>query len=98
YPFKTLDTDYHAAIVRASRNEFLIKFLTEDFQALVELCRRQQRAEPERAAASLVEHERIVDALAARDADLAEMLMRRHVAGARVHLVNRLQSSPSKEK
>ena len=80
--------DYHLAIVRASRNSFLIKFLCEDYQALIELCRRQQRRRPERVQQSLVEHGRIVDALAARDADLAEMLMRRHVAAAREHVMS----------
>jgi len=90
YPFKSLDTDYHGAIAQASRNEFLVKFLREDYQALVEICRRRQRASPERSRQSLVEHERIVEALAARDADLAEMLMRRHVAASREHLLQDL--------
>ena len=98
YPFKTLDTDYHGAIVRASRNEFLVKFLCEDYQALVEICRRRQRASPERAQQSLVEHGRIVEALAARDPDLAEMLMRRHVAAAREHLLKHLPPTTREEK
>jgi len=97
YPFKNLDTDYHGAIAQASRNEFLVKFLREDYQALVEICRRRQRASAERARQSLVEHQRIVEALAARDADLAEMLMRRHVAASRDHLLQHL-SAPTTTK
>lgn len=101
YPFKTLDTDYHGAIAQASRNEFLIKFLREDYQALVEICRRRVRADAGRSRQSLDEHRRIVEALAARDADLAEMLMRRHVAASREHLLKQLPTdtpTTSKEK
>ena len=44
YPFKALETDYHGAIAQASRNEFLIKFIHEDYKALVEICRRRHVA------------------------------------------------------
>jgi DNA-binding GntR family transcriptional regulator len=99
YPFKSLDTDYHGAIAQASRNEFLVKFLREDYQALVEICRRRQRSSAERSRQSLVEHQRIVEALAAHDADLAEMLMRRHVSAARDHLLQNLPApTTTKEK
>lgn len=98
YPFESLDTDYHAAIARASRNEFLAKFLCEDYQALIEICRRQQRRRPERAHRSLIEHGQIVEALAQRDPDLAEMLMRRHVAAARKDVLGHLENNDTKEK
>ena len=98
YPFKSLDTDYHSAIARASGNEFLVKFLCEDYFALVELCRRAQRSRPERAHRSLIEHGQIVDALAQRDADLAEMLMRRHVAAARKDVLAHLEQALTQEK
>jgi DNA-binding GntR family transcriptional regulator len=87
---KQLDTDYHGVIVRASRNAFLIQFLCEDYYTLVELCRRQQRRRPERVSQSLAEHGRIVEALAERDPDLAEMLMRRHIAAARKNVLDHL--------
>jgi DNA-binding GntR family transcriptional regulator len=98
YPFKTLDTDYHAAIARASGNEFLVKFLCEDYYALVELCRRAQRRRPERSRRSLIEHGQIVDALAQRDPDLAELLMRRHVAAARKDVLAHLEPTTAKER
>ncbi|MES2184092.1 MAG: GntR family transcriptional regulator [Pseudomonadota bacterium] len=82
-PYVSFDTDYHAAIVRASGNEFLVKFLSEDYHPLIELCRNHQRRRPERVQRSLLEHTRIVDALADRDTELAEMMMRRHIASAR---------------
>lgn len=98
YPFKSLDTDYHSAIARASGNEFLVKFLCEDYSALVELCRRAQRRRPERVQRSLAEHAQIVDALAARDPDLAELLMRRHVAAARKDVLAHLEPPTPQEK
>ncbi|NML44439.1 GntR family transcriptional regulator [Ramlibacter sp. G-1-2-2] len=90
YPFKSLDTDYHSAIVRASRNEFLIKFLSEDYHGLIDLCRRQQRRRPERTLRSMFEHQRIVDALADRDPELAELTMRRHVARAKQDILQNM--------
>ncbi len=92
-PRTNFDTDYHAAIVRSSGNEFLIKFLGEDYHPLIELCRSRQRRRPERVLRSLHEHTRIVDALADRDADLAEILMRRHIASAREDVLNHITQS-----
>ncbi|MCJ0764130.1 GntR family transcriptional regulator [Variovorax terrae] len=89
-PHVSFDIDYHAAIVRASGNEFLIRFLSEDYHALIELCRSRQRRRPERVQRSLQEHARIVDALADRDPELAEMMMRRHIAGARDDVLNHM--------
>lgn len=90
YPFKRLDIDYHTSIVRASRNEFLIKFLSEDCHGLIDLCRRQQRRRPDRADRALLEHQRIVDALADRDPELAELSMRRHIARSRQDLLENM--------
>lgn len=95
YPFKTLDTDYHSVIVRASRNEFLIKLLSEDYHDLIDLCRRQQRRRPERAERALLEHQRIVDALSDRDPELAELTMRRHIARAKQDILDNMTTSLS---
>jgi DNA-binding GntR family transcriptional regulator len=92
-PFRSLDTDYHSVIVRASRNEFLIRFLSEDYHGLIDLCRRQQRSRVVRIDRSLIEHERIVDALADRDPELAELQMRRHIAHARQDLLENMTLS-----
>ena len=88
-----LDTDFHATIAIASRNAFVIKFLREDYNALIELCRRRQRRNTDRFARSLVEHSRIVDALEGRDPELSELLMRRHVESARKALVANFEAS-----
>lgn len=94
YPFKSLDVDYHSAIVRASGNGYLIKFLAEDYHGLIDLCRRQQRRRPERAERALQEHQRIVDALADRDPELAELTMRRHIANARQDILDHMTPPP----
>lgn len=88
------DTDYHSAIVRASGNEFLVKFLSEDYHALIELCRRRQRRRPARVERSLHEHLRVIDALADHDAELAELMMRRHIAAARDHVLAHIGDEP----
>ncbi|MBV6307215.1 GntR family transcriptional regulator [Candidimonas humi] len=83
YLTRELDTDFHATIVRASRNEFLVKFLCDDYGPLIEMCRQRQRSMPERAQRAWLEHMRIVEALEERDPDLAEIMMRKHIAAAR---------------
>lgn len=89
-PFRNLDTDYHSAIVRASRNEFLIKFLSEDYHGLIDLCRRQQRRRPARTERAMHEHQRIVDAIADRDPEMAELAMRRHIARAKQDILDNM--------
>ncbi|ALM84594.1 GntR family transcriptional regulator [Bordetella sp. N] len=91
-PFRGLDIDYHSAIVRASRNEFLIKFLSEDYHGLIELCRRQQRRRPQRTERSMLEHQRILDAIADRDPEMAELAMRRHIARARQDILEHMNN------
>lgn len=88
YLTKELNGDFHIAIVKASRNEFLIRFLCEDYRDLIQLCRRQQRKVETRAARASHEHSRIIDALEERDAELAELLMRRHIAAGRRSMIS----------
>lgn len=84
---RELDSDFHTFIAQCSRNEFLIKFICEDYATLIGLCRRHLRQVPERAYRAFVEHGRIVDALADRDPDMAELTMRRHVQASRQMMV-----------
>jgi DNA-binding GntR family transcriptional regulator len=46
------------------------------------MCRHQSGQVPERAQAALDQHRQIARAIAARDEELAELLMRRHISGA----------------
>lgn len=93
---RELDNDFHTFIAQCSRNEFLIKFLCEDYATLIGLCRRTLRQVPERAYRAFIEHGRIVDALEDRDPDMAEMAMRRHIAASRLVLQSSVQE-PRKE-
>lgn len=92
-PWRNSDTDYHSAIVRASRNEFLIKFLSEDYHGLIDLCRRQQRRRPARTERAMHEHQRILDAIADRDPEMAELAMRRHITRARQDILDHMTST-----
>jgi DNA-binding GntR family transcriptional regulator len=88
-----LNSDFHTFIARCSRNEFLIKFLCEDYATLIGLCRRHLRQVPDRAYRAFVEHCRIVDALADHDPDMAELTMRRHIAASRLALEASVQDT-----
>ncbi|MFK8250618.1 GntR family transcriptional regulator [Ancylobacter terrae] len=77
------DEDFHFAIARFSRNELLISLLCGEYYQLIRLYRSQHKSVAGRARRAFIEHGRIVEALADRDPDLAEMLMRRHVVAAR---------------
>ena len=46
------------------------------------MCRRQSGQVPERAPTALAQHRQIAAAITARDEELAEILMRRHISGA----------------
>ncbi|KXF81130.1 GntR family transcriptional regulator [Enterovibrio coralii] len=73
------DFDFHYRIIQASRNSKLIALLCDELYHLVRMYRKQAtrtQARPERA---LNEHFQILTALEDRDAELAEMLMRRHI-------------------
>ncbi len=88
------DDDFHFRIIRASGNATLIGLLLGEYYTLIRMIRRQLRQVGGRARRALFEHRRIADALADRDGDLAELLMRRHIAAARDSIEHSLQQSP----
>ncbi|MEE9444566.1 MAG: GntR family transcriptional regulator [Cocleimonas sp.] len=76
------DLDFHYCIARASNNEFLMQLLSSELYQLLRICRYQSSQAPERPLKALNEHRQIVEAIANRDPELAEILMRRHINGA----------------
>ncbi|PWK61361.1 GntR family transcriptional regulator [Roseicyclus mahoneyensis] len=70
---------FHARIRQASQNEFLMEQAT-NLQKRLKPYRRMQLRARDRIRASLQEHQRIADAIAAGDADSAGAEMRDHVA------------------
>ena len=76
------DLDFHYQIVRGSRNAMLMDMLGSEQYQLLRMCRYRTSRNAQRTKPALQQHRQIVDALAQRDGELAEMLMRRHIQGA----------------
>jgi DNA-binding GntR family transcriptional regulator len=78
-----LDMKFHRTIAAASASPFLSSILSQEFYIFYKMMRRRHRGDRDRQEAANAEHETIISALKAKDAELAEFLMRRHVTGAR---------------
>ncbi|OED46683.1 GntR family transcriptional regulator [Endozoicomonas sp. (ex Bugula neritina AB1)] len=99
------DYDFHYRIIKASGNQRLIRALCDELYHLIRLYRKTSVSErsPEQA---LLEHQMILKALQDRDGDLAEILMRRHIARTRKMIeqalddqaVNRLKNNDKKKR
>jgi len=76
------DLDFHFQIVRGSRNQMLMDMLGSEQYQLLRMCRHRTSRNAQRTGPALQQHRQIVEALAQRDGELAEMLMRRHIQGA----------------
>ena len=85
------DFDFHFRIVQASKNNHLISLLCNDLYYLHRLYRYQfGMPNSDRSNTALKEHKAIVDAIENQDAELAEILMRRHIKASRINVVKRL--------
>jgi DNA-binding GntR family transcriptional regulator len=82
YAQKEGDLDFHYQIVRGSRNQMLMGLLGSEQYQLLRMCRYRTSRNAQRTGPALQQHRQIVEALAQRDGELAEMLMRRHIQGA----------------
>jgi len=82
YSQKEGDLDFHYQIARSSRNQMLMDLLGSEQYQLLRMCRYRTSRNAERTGPALQQHRQIVEALAQRDGELAEMLMRRHIQGA----------------
>ncbi len=76
------DLDFHFRIAVGSKNQWLVHMLSSELYQLIRMCRHCSSQLPSRPTAALNEHRQIVDAIARRDAELAEILMRRHISNA----------------
>jgi DNA-binding GntR family transcriptional regulator len=88
YYQKEGDLDFHYLIVQLSGNARLFHLLCEELYHLLRLYRCQTSSKPSRPEQAFKEHHNIVDALENRDGELAEMLMRRHIANAKETLIS----------
>ncbi|MBS7543829.1 GntR family transcriptional regulator [Ancylobacter oerskovii] len=87
-PESLSDFDFHSRIIRASGNARLISTLYGDLYHLLRMMRRIKGHVPQRKHDAYSEHWQIIRAIKARDADLAESLMRAHIRRAAAHTMD----------
>jgi DNA-binding FadR family transcriptional regulator len=78
------DLEFHKTVAAATGNPYMVQFLTfvsERVRESILASGNQQRSE-DLAAVTLGEHQRILDAIEARQADEARDAMRQHLHGA----------------
>jgi len=86
------DVDFHYRIIQGSKSEHLISILTESIYHLVRMYRVQQGMAGPRVTTAFDEHTQIVKAIANRDGELAEILMRRHIMYSRNNIESKLRN------
>ncbi|MFW8592016.1 GntR family transcriptional regulator [Glaciecola sp. 2405UD65-10] len=86
------DVDFHYRIVLGSHNQHLISMLMNNIYHLVRMYRVQLGMAGPRVTTAFEEHQNIVKAIANRDEELAEMLMRRHIAYSRNNIEHKLRT------
>jgi len=84
--------DFHERVVRACGNQRIINSLCGDLYHLLRIYRRHSGTVLERKHDAYDEHWQIARAMRARDAELAEHLMRSHIERATRHLFDHLTS------
>ncbi|PST65456.1 GntR family transcriptional regulator [Shewanella algae] len=84
------DVDFHYQIIRASGNKHLQETLIGGLYHLLRMY-RYQCTNKNRPVKAIAEHRRIVEAIAQRDAELAGLLMRRHIEQGRRNTELRLK-------
>ncbi|MFT4100884.1 MAG: GntR family transcriptional regulator [Burkholderiaceae bacterium] len=80
------DDDFHYRIVQGSGNLMLFRMLCDELYQLARMYRIRFSALPNRPRQAFAEHYRILDAIADRDGELAEILMRRHIRASRLNI------------
>lgn len=80
------DLDFHYQIVKGAKNDHLAKQILGDMYHLLRMYRYQCSLSEGRPQRALREHRAILDAIADRDGDLAEMLMHKHIRKARENI------------
>ncbi|NMP31425.1 GntR family transcriptional regulator [Thalassotalea sp. M1531] len=84
------DLDFHYKVILGSHNQQLINILCGQLYHLLRMYRCQFGMNSPRATRAFDEHSRIIDAIADRDGELAEILMRRHIAASRKNIEKKI--------
>ncbi|TBU96258.1 GntR family transcriptional regulator [Stutzerimonas kirkiae] len=95
------DFDFHYKIIQGSGNRTLTQMLCGELYQLVRMYRIQFSSVPNRPRQAFNEHHRILEAIADRDGELAELLMRRHIAASKRNIerhfaVAQIQNQPKR--
>ncbi|MBX8513069.1 GntR family transcriptional regulator [Pseudomonas cichorii] len=90
------DFDFHYRIIQGSGNKTLSQMLCGELYQLVRMYRIQFSTTPNRPRQAFAEHHRILDAIAERDGELAELLMRRHIGASRRNIERHYQAAPDR--
>ncbi|MES9942330.1 MAG: GntR family transcriptional regulator [Candidatus Thiodiazotropha sp. 6PLUC2] len=77
------DLDFHYRIVQGSKNNQLIALLCNDLYHLLRMYRYQFGMRSKRSQQAYEEHHYLINAITARDAEMAELLMRQHIRSSR---------------
>ncbi len=85
------DLDFHYCVIKGSHNQNLINILCGELYHLIRMYRCQFGMNSPRATRAYDEHKAILHAIAERDGELAEMLMRRHIAASRKNIEKKLE-------
>ncbi|WP_417658176.1 GntR family transcriptional regulator [Pseudidiomarina sp.] len=85
------DLDFHYRIILGSKNPYLINMLCDELYFLVRMYRVQLGMNGPRVSRAFDEHKAIINAIASRDGELADLLMRRHIAASRGNIELKLQ-------
>ena len=76
---------FHQALLGLSKNE-LINSMAENLFIHMRSIRKRTIGDDDRAARSIIDHMEIIEALEARDVELAERLARQHTLGLAAHV------------
>lgn len=92
-----VDRQFHEAVIFASGNQHLSQ-LMKSLRDRIQMLRHRSVILPGRAHKSFQEHLQIIDALAARDPDLAEERIRTHIRNVKSDLTIAMADSPGERK
>ena len=90
------DFDFHYKIIQGCGNAMLTRQLCHELYHLVRMFRYQTSRFKKRSNRALVEHEQLVYAIEQRDAEVAEMLMRKHISRAKDSIVSYFEETNTK--
>jgi len=91
------DLDFHCRLVAGSGNSMLDAQLSDALYDKLRVYRRQFGMVGPRARPAHLEHVQIVDAIAERDPEMAEMLMRRHIRASLANIQRQIEPHTTRE-